>query len=185
MKKPVFSVKELALCGLFCALMIVGANIRIAINPIPVTFQAFFAILSGLLLGSKMGAMSQVAYIILGLVGLPVFANGSSGPAYVLQPTFGYLVGFALAAFLSGLFIEKKQKLQYIHILVAALMGLLVIYAFGITYTWMIKDLYLAKPVGLDKLIAGMFLFFIKDLILFVAASAVAFRLIPLVKKFK
>ena len=87
--------KNLILCGLFTSLIVVGAFIRIPIPVVPFTLQLLFTMLAGLLLGGKWGAASVCIYIVLGLMGLPVFAEGG-GLAYVLKPSFGYIIGFAL-----------------------------------------------------------------------------------------
>jgi biotin transport system substrate-specific component len=94
----------LALVTLFAALTALGARVTIPLpfTPVPVTLQVLFPLLAGLLLGSKRGALSQVEYIAAGLAGLPVFAKGGSGLAYLLGPTGGYLLGFIAAAFLVG-----------------------------------------------------------------------------------
>ena len=109
------NTKNLALCGLFAALMIAGAFLRIPVPLVPITFQLFFAILAGLLLGPWWGAAAVGAYIVLGLVGLPVFTSGG-GLQYVLQPSFGYIVGFALAALVSGLIAGKENKPRFLRL---------------------------------------------------------------------
>lgn len=87
--------RDLAVGGLFTALIAVGAFIQITIpvQPVPmhVTMQFFFVILSGLLLGAKRSLLSVCTYLMLGLCGFPIFASGG-GPAYLLKPTFGFLM---------------------------------------------------------------------------------------------
>ena len=85
----------LALTALFAALVAAGAFIRIPIGTVPVTLQFVFANLAALLLGVKWGTLAIGLYIALGLVGVPIFTAGG-GFTYVLQPTFGYLLGFLL-----------------------------------------------------------------------------------------
>lgn len=84
---------DLILCALFAALIAVGAFIKIPIPGVPFTLQVLFTTLAGLLLGSRMGAVSVAIYIILGLAGVPIFTGGG-GIGYVVYPTFGYLIGF-------------------------------------------------------------------------------------------
>ena len=82
------------LCAIFTALIAIGAFIRIPVPVVPFTLQFLFTTLAGVLLGSRLGATSVILYIVLGLLGVPVFAEGG-GPGYILKPSFGYLPGFA------------------------------------------------------------------------------------------
>lgn len=82
------NTKNLILCALFTALIVVGAFIRIPIPVVPFTLQFFFTMLAGLLLGGKLGFTSVATYIAMGLLGLPVFVEGG-GLAYLLKPSFG------------------------------------------------------------------------------------------------
>lgn len=171
------------LCGLFCALMIVGANLRIPFPVVPLTFQPFFAILSGLLLGARLGVLAQCAYVLIGLAGMPVFAGGSAGLTYVLKPTFGFLLGFILAAMLSGLIIGKEERPGLVRIGLASAAGLAAIYLAGIMYMFFIQSFYLAQSVTLFAVAQGMVPFLLKDLVLFIAASVLSLRLLPLLRK--
>ena len=91
------------LVALFGVLTAVGAFIRVPLpTGVPFTLQVPAVLLAGLLLGPRLGAASQAAYLAVGLLGLPVFAGGG-GPGYVLSPTFGFLVGFVAAAPAVGL----------------------------------------------------------------------------------
>ena len=80
------SLRELILCALFVALVAVGALIRIPVGTDVFTLQFMFTLLAGLLLGPRLGATAVAVYILLGLIGVPVFASGG-GPGYILQPT--------------------------------------------------------------------------------------------------
>ena len=97
-------LRELAFITLFAALTALGARVAIPLpfTPVPVTLQVLFPLLAGLLLGSKRGALSQAEYVAAGLAGLPIFAKGGSGLAYLFGPTGGYLLGFIAAAFVVG-----------------------------------------------------------------------------------
>ena len=87
--------KNLMYCSLFTALIAVGAFIKIPIPVVPFTLQFLFTTLAGLLLGSKMGAVSVIAYMVLGLVGLPIFSEGG-GIWYVFKPSFGYIMQYPI-----------------------------------------------------------------------------------------
>ncbi len=151
----------------FVALMVVGAFIKIP-NPffpaVPITLQLFFAILSGLILGARKGLISQLVYTMLGLVGLPVFAYGG-GLGYVLNPTFGFVIGFIFAGYFAGLFREKfSATLRGIYI--ASLVGFVFIYGLGIPYIYLIKSLVLYKEASLLGIFLAMIPFMVKDLAL-------------------
>ena len=94
--KQRITTRNMVLCALFAALIAIGAFIRIPVPYVPITFQGFFVLLAGFLLGPKYGAASMLIYIAVGLVGIPVFTEGG-GIMYVLKPTFGYLIGRELA----------------------------------------------------------------------------------------
>ena len=82
--------------AMFSALMAIGANISafLIIGGVPITLQTFFAILAGILLGSRMGAISMIVYAFIGLAGVPVFAGFSGGMDTLISPTFGFIVSF-------------------------------------------------------------------------------------------
>ena len=105
-----------ALCG---ALTAAGALLKIPFYPVPMTLQTFFSLMAGVILPARWAAMSQVLYLSVGLVGLPVFANGG-GPAYVLQPTFGYLLLLPLLSGTIAVFsAQNLQSLKFFVILLA------------------------------------------------------------------
>lgn len=105
-------LREWALITLFAALTAIGARVAIPLpfTPVPVTLQVLFPLLAGLLLGSRRGALSQAEYVAAGLAGLPVFAKGGSGLAYLFGPTGGYLLGFIAAAFLVGELVAMNRR---------------------------------------------------------------------------
>ena len=98
--------KNLVMCSLFVALIVVGAFIKIPVPVVPFTLQLLFTMMAGLLLGGKLGAVSVGVYILMGLLGLPIFAEGG-GFAYVLKPSFGYIIGFAVASYVTGMIANR------------------------------------------------------------------------------
>jgi biotin transport system substrate-specific component len=97
--------------GIFITLTSLSAFVRIPLpfTPVPLTLQTFFVLLSGALLGRKLGVVTQVAYMFLGLTGQQVFTGSGSGSLYLLGPTGGYIVGFVLASFFAGSFLIKDK----------------------------------------------------------------------------
>lgn len=142
--------KEMILVALFASLTSIGAFIKFDLGLIPFTLQFFFCSLSGILLGARLGALSQVIYVALGLFGLPVFSKGG-GLSYIFKPSFGFVIGFIFAAYLIGKLSEKNNK--FFTLFLAQLVGLLILYAFGATYMYIIMNFYLAKTMTIIKII--------------------------------
>ena len=124
-------VREIVLCALFIALVAVGAFIRIPVGTDVYTLQFLFTLLAGVLLGARLGAVAVGVYVLMGLVGIPVFASGG-GPSYVLQPTFGYLVGFILQGWVTGA-LARRGVPTFRRALAACAAGMVVLYALAIT----------------------------------------------------
>lgn len=176
------STKNLTLIGLFTALIAVGAFIRIPVPVVPFTLQFLFTTLAGLLLGGKNGAISVGVYILLGLIGLPVFASGG-GIGYVFNPTFGYLIGFCAGAYLTGKIANAKPQPSFKRLLIACFSGLFAVYLFGMAYYSIISNFYLGDPVGLWPLfLYGFILAVPGDISLCILSSILAKRLIPLIQ---
>lgn len=112
------TVREIVLCGLFIALITVGTFIRIPVGTDVYTLQFMFTLLAGLVLGAHLGAIAVGAYVLLGVLGVPVFASGC-GPAYVLQPTFGYLLAFIMQAWFCGFYIRRSHNISFRSLLAA------------------------------------------------------------------
>ncbi len=146
--------------SLFAALTAVGAFIKIPIPYVPFTLQTLMVMFAGLILGSRRGALSQVLYLVLGLMGLPIFAQGG-GPAYILQPSFGFLLGFAPGALVIGKILEGEQTPSSTRILIALLLGQGVIYLFGLSYLYLNLNLILHKPISISSVFMVGFLVFL------------------------
>ena len=101
MKSNTLTIRKMTFCAIFTALIAVGAFIKIPVPPIPFTLQTMFVVLAGLMLGGNMGGISALLYMILGLIGIPIFTGGG-GIGYVLKPTFGYIIGFCVGAYAIG-----------------------------------------------------------------------------------
>lgn len=139
---------SMVLFALFTALIAVGAFIRIPVPVCPFTLQLLFTTLAGLILGSKRGAGAVAVYVALGLLGVPVFTAGG-GPSYIFQPTFGYLIGFIVGAWLTGRIAESAPHAGLYRLWLANFAGLAVVYAFGMIYVYIINTWYLHTPIGI------------------------------------
>ncbi len=170
------SVKEMVLVSLFAALTAVGAFIKIPIPYVPFTLQFLFVLFAGFLLDKRLAFLSQVIYLALGLAGLPIFTQGG-GLSYVFQPTFGYLVGFALGAYVIGAVVEKVRKKGVPGYFLAGLAGLVVVYTLGVLHLYIILNYVVQKPFTLAQAVwIGAVICSPGDLFLSLAASLVAAR---------
>ncbi len=169
--------KKLTLSALFSALLVVSGFLRIPLPPTAITLQLQVALLSGLLLGGEWGCISVLTYAALGLIGLPVFAGGG-GFSYLLQPTFGYILGFAVAAFVVGK-LSNKAKKSVKEIIISLAAGLAIVYAIGLLYAAIILTVYLGQTIALGEFLLIYAIWTLpKDVLLTVA-------LVPLVKRLR
>ena len=174
---------RMVLCALFAALIAVGAFLRIPVPLVPFTMQTFFVGLAGMLLGKKLGAASALLYMFIGLVGLPVFTQGG-GVGYVLKPTFGYIIGFVLGAYVTGAIARKVREPSHKRLLAAALAGLGVIYTVGTAYFYFMSNFYLGNSISLGTALLYCFVVFLPgDGAMSVIAALVAKRMIPILNR--
>ncbi len=149
------STGDIIRVSLFALLTVITAQISIPVSPVPFTLQTVAVVLAGALLGAKKGALSQVVYLMLGVLGLPVFAmsaDATVGIARLIGPTGGYLLAFPVAAYITGLIIEKHNSST--SQLVSIIAGNVLILLSGVAFlnTFYINDLGQAALFG-----AGIF----------------------------
>ncbi len=135
----------------FTILTSLAAQITIPVKPVPFTFQTMMVVLSGAFLGAKNGAYSQIIYLFLGCVGLPVFAripDNAIGFARLFGPTGGYLLAFPIGAFIVG-YLAKRLK-NYFALVFSMFIGELVILLLGAIYlgTFYLRNLQQALIYG-------------------------------------
>ena len=183
LEKSSSKTRNLVLMALFAALTAVGAFIRIPVPVVPFTLQLLFTMMAGILLGPKLGACSVLTYVFVGLVGLPVFTGGG-GPSYVFQPTFGYLLGFAAGAYVTGKIANAVPNPSVKRLLAANFAGLVFVYGMGMIYYWFIMTYYVGTGIGLWTLFLYCFLLAIPgDILLCVIAAFLGHRLVPILRK--
>lgn len=198
MNSTTHNIRPMILASMFAALTAIGAFIKIPLpfSPVPITLQVLFVLLAGLLLGSRWAVTSMMVYVLLGIIGLPVFSGGTAGIGVLLGPTGGYLVGFVVGAYVIGIIAEhgvcdendaanrnKSSNNNHNHIgtirsIVASLSGLAVIFLFGVIWLSIAADLSITKAmaVGLVPFIPG-------GIIKVAAAVVIADRLKPMIQK--
>lgn len=179
------STRSLVQCSLFTALVAIGAFIRIPTPVTVFTLQFIFVLLSGTILGSKRGAISVATYVLIGLIGFPIFTEGG-GPSYILKPTFGYLVAFIFASFLVGYLGEKSKNLSSTKIFIHCLIALFVTYLIGSFYTYIILNYVAGTKISYILCLASLFpVIAIKDVFSCFIVSTIALRLKRQISNFR
>ncbi len=128
---PLDFVRQVGLVIGFSLLTALAAQVVIPIGPIPITGQTFAVLLTGALLGSRLGAMAMIAYLIEGASGLPFFSGGHAGLLHLMGPSGGYLIAFPAAAFITGAFAEHGWDRKFLTAAAAMAIGSLVIMLSG------------------------------------------------------
>lgn len=176
-------IKDIAYISIFTALIAAGAFIRIPIPVCPFTLQLLFTTLAGIILGPKKGAISVLCYIIIGLIGIPIFAEGG-GLFYIFQPTFGYLLGFCLGSFVTGKIANTSEFPTVKRLLAANFAGLAIVYAFGMIYYWIIMTFYVGLGIGIWTLFLYCFILAVPgDIVLCILTAILGKRLVPALRK--
>jgi len=172
-------IRNIVYASLLAALTAVGAyiSIPIPVSPVPIVLQNFFILLAGLLLGSRMGVMSVLLYLIIGALGVPVFAGGTGGFAHFLAPSGGYLIGYVPAVFVVGLIAERGTS-SFLKDIIAAAVGALIVYAAGVPFLKVVASFTWQKAI-----ISGVVPFLIGDALKIVGAAAAVKIVRPIIKE--
>jgi biotin transport system substrate-specific component len=127
--------KDMVFVALFAAIMAVIGTIpaiNLGFTPVPITLQTIGVMFAGAILGSRLGALSQLVFLSLVAVGAPLLANGKGGAAVFVGPTGGYLLGYIVGAFVIGFILERMKNVTFIKMFIANLIGgVLVLYLLG------------------------------------------------------
>ena len=173
---------DLTLAAMFVALMAIGANIStiapfLHVGGVPITLQTFFAILAGAILGSRLGSVALTVYMLVGLVGVPVFADFTGGLSIIIKPTFGFILSYILVAFMIGKMVERNKSLP--AFITASLIGMAVNYSLGTNWMYFAYKLWAAAPEGFSYKMAWLWMVapLPKDIVLSVLAGIMAHRL--------
>ncbi|MCK6256296.1 biotin transporter BioY [Fictibacillus sp. KIGAM418] len=144
------NTRSISYVALFAAMTAIGAFIKVPIPYIPFTLQILSVYLAGALLGPRLGLISQLCYVLIGLIGIPVFADGG-GFSYVFKPTFGYLIGYVIAAFVNGWIIHRFQLEKVKSVFAANLASLLTVYFFGCAWLYAAMNWFVNTPFTLSQ----------------------------------
>jgi biotin transport system substrate-specific component len=163
---PLGWVKQVAVVLAFSLLVALSAQVVVPLAPVPITGQTFVVLLAGALLGSRLGALAMIAYLVEGASGLPFFRGGNAGLIYLLGPTGGYLLAYPVAAFLTGWLAERGWDRKYLTAAAAMALGSIVILACG--WLWLSRFV----PAG-EAFAVGVARFVVGDAIKVALAAAV------------
>lgn len=168
-------VKDLSIMAILLSLLVVCSKISIQIGPIPITLQTFAVIIIGFILKTKKALILFLTYIIMGIIGIPVFSGGG-GFDYLLKPSFGFIIGFLLSALITGINSNKK-----IFTFIQGFLGLFIIDIFGLLYMYIILNYYMQLDKDIVYVLqAGLTPFILKDSISVLIASLAYVRLKPI-----
>ena len=177
MKNTNSKLRYIILAALFAALMAISAWFKVPLPPTmtPVTLQVMFVLFCGLLLPPVYAFAAQAVYVFIGLVGLPVFTEGG-GFAYVLKPTFGFLIGFILAAWVIALLVKKFKVERLSSMFTVAIVGVIVIYLIGVPYGYIIFNHVLGAAWTLKQVITAFCTLYLPiDIIKAIIAAFITF----------
>ena len=166
------STRNMILCALFAALTAVFSQIQLPIGPVPINLATMSVFLAGGILGWKYGAVSQLVYVLLGVIGAPVFHGFTGGFGVVMGKTGGYIIGYVLAALITGFFADKVKKLPAVFLPIGMAIGLAVCYALGTAWFINLTHFGLSKSLTLC-----VFPFIAGDIVKIAAATFLTIRL--------
>lgn len=162
--------------ALSTAMLSLSAFIAIPIGPVPVTLQVFFFLIIPALLGPYKGTIALSLYVLLGLLGLPVFAGGSGGFQTILSPSFGYLLGQVILAPLVGYIGTKKKGASMVHLTSYMVAVIMLLYVVGMSYQYWVMNTVLSTPISFQAIVAGNVFVFLPLDILKASTAAIIYN---------
>ncbi|MEH7461982.1 biotin transporter BioY [Bacillus thuringiensis] len=179
---------DLALAAMFVALMAIGANITswapfLQVAGVPLSMQPFFAILAGLLLGSRLGALSMIVYALVGIAGAPIFAEFKAGFSQLLGPTGGFIIAFIIVAYVTGKIVEQVKKPKFGTFITASAVGIILTYIIGTTYMYLAINNWMGGHISYVAAWKIMMWFAVKDVIFTIIGAVIAPRIYYAVRR--
>ncbi len=154
--------RDMIMVAMFAALICIGAYIVIPLpfSPVPITLQTLFIMMAGLILPVELAGMTVVIYLLLGIVGLPVFSGGGSGIGILFGPTGGYLVGFLIGVMVISFMVNKFKSNVMVEFISTVIGGIIVVYAIGVIWLSAKTGMGIAKAftVGAVPFLIGDFM---------------------------
>lgn len=180
--KRKLSTYDITLVAMFAALMAVGANITswvpfLQVANIPLSMQPFFCILAGLLLGSRLGALSMTVYALIGIAGAPVFAQFNGGIGVIFGSTGGFILSYIFTAYAVGKVMEISKEKKRSTFFISSFVGISLIYVIGTTYMWLALNVWMNAPMSYGDAWAIMAWFIVKDAAFTILGALIAPRI--------
>lgn len=142
-------VRELTIAAMFVALIALGAFLSLPIGLVSITFQTLFVMLAGLILSRRSAVLTVFTYLLLGLIGLPIFSGGTGGLTILAKPSIGFLLGFFPLVLFSSFAQEKSLKQRVFYLL----LGNVVLYFFGFAYMYYYFRFLVEKPMAMIQIL--------------------------------
>lgn len=175
------TIKRIAIDSIFLALLIVSSYISIPISDISMTLQVLVVLLLALVLPFIDAEIILVLYILMGIFGIPVFANFQAGFAKIITPSFGFILSFIFVPIIFKLCSIIKFKKESLKKYIASFISLFSIYLFGILYLFIIKNVY---EVDILNLIIILFLPLLPfDIIKVLVACVISNKIKPILER--
>lgn len=170
--------------AIFACLITIGAYLALPMPLVPFTMQVMFVMMAGQIGGRKVGFYSVLIYILLGVMGVPVFSKGG-GLSYILSPTFGYILGFLISAYVIGILVEKKDvNIKIIDRFFSNIIGMIFIYFCGYFYYLLLTKIHLKVDFDYYKVFKSFVLIFIpKEILSCVFAAVLSDKISKILKK--
>jgi len=150
--------RDLTLNAVLLAILIICSQITLPLGPVPVTLQTFGVVLIGLIVKPRHAFVITFLYMVVGLIGFPVFSGGSAGLQSFLIPSFGFVISFIPAATLQSYYLDKKSVVRYKEFIIAAVINFVITYVIGLAYMAFIFNMYLGNALTFPQILLTGFI---------------------------
>lgn len=168
-------IKDMLLILSFTVAMIISSYIKIPLFPVPITLQTFIVVLSAFVMANRKVSISYILYLLYGLAGAAIFANGG-GPSYIFSPTFGYILGFIIMSYIIGFMLENQDKsnIKLQKLILFGFIGVLIQHIIGVVYLYAISHTILDSNSSLlSAIINGSLIFLPYDILKIIIAGII------------
>ncbi|MFM1602177.1 biotin transporter BioY [Helcococcus ovis] len=170
------NTKIMVTVALFVALIAIGAFMSIPVGPVSITLQTLFVMLSGFFLGKK-AYLASTVYVLMGVIGIPIFSGFRGGLSSIYMPSFGFLIGMIFSALYISIMFEKVKNINFLKSLIIFITASVIIYLFGIPYMSYILNVYFGKGLSFSKILSiGMIVFIPGDILKCIVAANIVSR---------